>query len=197
MREILENKNPYRVQVKEASIDSETVLVYEQFEMTIPTAQFDQAQKYKLACEACPQQGKNFSCPPYSPTFQEYLGGLKTARVICIRIPQEVFHFLPAEKRYRRCFLKARDLLVKELVDYREKGFRVAGSGACQACTVCAIQEGFENCQKPDQRIYSLESLGTNLIALTKRCFDFELEWNSQDHSADFVCSIGAVFYDF
>lgn len=192
----MKNKTPYRVQVREDYSDSRMPMPYERFETILPIARFDQDQKVKMACESCPNYRRNLSCPPYSPTFQDYLGGFNTARVICIRIPQETFQAISPEKRYFKCFQKGRSLLVKELLEYREKGFRVAGSGACQACPVCAIQEGVENCQKPDQRIYSLESLGTNLIALTKRCFDFELAWNSPECSADFVCSIGAVFSD-
>ena len=48
--------------------------------------------------------------------------------------------------------------------------------------------------QEPKQKIYSLESLGVNLITLTKMCFDFDLEWSANEHAADFICSIGAIF---
>ena len=42
--------------------------------------------------------------------------------------------------------------------------------------------------------IYSLESLGVNLTALTKQGFGFDLEWSTNDQAADFVCSLGAIF---
>lgn len=190
----MRDKNKYRVEVKEHNEGSGLSFVYERYEAIIPSSRFDHQERIKIACEACKQYGKNFSCPPYSPTFQAYLGSSKTARVIAIRIPQAFFKPVSSEERYRACFRQARGLLVKELLVYRKKGYLVAGSGACLACPVCAVEEGLGQCRNPDEMIYSLESLGTNLTALTKICFDFELDWSSDEHAADFVCSIGAVF---
>ena len=107
---------------------------------------------------------------------------------------QEYFRNVTQEKIYRECFRKARSILVEELLSYRKQGCLVAGAGFCLACDVCAVEKGSDNCKKPDKKIYSLESLGVNLIALTKRCFGFDLEWSVNDHAADFVCSLGAIF---
>ena len=50
-------------------------------------------------------------------------------------------------------------------------------------------------CKKPKKRIYSLESLGVNVIKLVKKYFDFDLEWNDNEYIADFVSAVWAVFY--
>lgn len=86
--------------------------------------------------------------------------------------------------------------MVDELLNHREHGYLVAGSGFCLACDVCAVEEGSDKCLKPNKRIYSLESLGVNLTALTQQCFGFELEWSASDHTSDFVCSLGAIFFN-
>ena len=119
---------------------------------------------------------------------------MQTARVICLRIPQDLMEGSSPEERYRKSFKKTKGLLTRELLDYRKKGFLVAGSGACRAWPVCAVEEGEKECRNPDLRIFSLESLGTNLTALTRRCFNFDLEWSSPERAAQFVCAIGAVF---
>lgn len=194
--EISSEKNKFQVMVKEYRDTSGETLFYERYETIIPISSFDHAQEYKIACEACHKFGKNFACPPYSPYLPKYLDTQNYAKVLCIRMPQEYFRDVIQEKIYRECFRKARSILVDELLSYRSQGYLIAGSGFCLACEVCAVEEGFDSCKKPNKKIYSLESLGVNLIALTKRCFEFDLEWSSNDYATDFVCSIGAIFLD-
>ena len=184
----------FQVTVNEYADDTGTTLYYERYETIISVSSFDHAQKNKIACEACHKYGKNFACPPHSPYFPEYLDAQNYAKVLCIRMPQEYFRNEIQEKIYRKCFRKARSILVEELLSYRKQGYLVAGSGFCLACKVCTVEEGFDNCKKPNKKIYSLESLGVNLTALTKRCFGFDFKWSANDHASDFVCSLGAVF---
>ncbi len=167
----------------------------ERFERFFPVSEFDQSNSYKMSCEACDKYGKNLACPPFSPSFSDYTENAETARVICLRLPQEYFIHLVSEERYRTCFRKARSLLVDILLDQRKKGHTIAGSGPCLVCEKCVVERKSRRCRKPDKMIYSLESLGTNLITLVKRCFDIELEWSSDEQYADFVCAVGAVFY--
>jgi predicted metal-binding protein len=192
--EMPSEKNKFQVTVKEYKDASGAILFYERYETIIPISSLDHAKKYKIACEACHKFGKNFACPPYSPYLLEYLDRQNYVRVLCIRMPQEYFRDVTQEKIYRECFRKARSILVDELLNYRKQGYLIAGSGFCLACDLCAVEEGSNHCKKPDKKIYSLESLGVNLTALTKQCFEFELEWSANDHAADFVCSIGAIF---
>lgn len=187
-------KKQLQVAVKEYIKSSGETLWYERYKATIPIPAIDQDKKYRVACEACHKFGKNLACPPYSPVFNEYIGTQTHAGIICIRMPQEYFKHAIQENNYRQCFRTARSILVDELLGYRSRGYLIAGSGFCLACEVCAVEEGLDSCRKPDNRIYSLESLGVNLTALTKLCFHFDLEWSANDASSDFVCSIGAVF---
>jgi predicted metal-binding protein len=192
--EIPAENNNFQVTVKEYQNVSGMTLYYERYEAVIPVSSFDHAKKYKIACEACHKFGKNFACPPHSPYLPEYLNGQSHAKVVCIRMPQEYFIDVIQEKNYRECFRTARGLLVEELVNHRKQGYLIAGSGFCLACDVCAVEEGSDRCKKPNEKIYSLESLGVNLTALTRRCFGFDLEWSANDRLSDFVCSLGAVF---
>lgn len=182
------------VAVREHVNPSGATLHYERYETVIPLSAMDYDRKYKVACEACHNFGKNLACPPYSPNLREHITTETYAKVLCIRMPQEYFRDVIQENMYRQCFRTARGILVEELLQYRRKGYAIAGSGYCLACDVCAVAEGSDICKKPDKKIYSLESLGVNLTQLTKVCFDFDLEWSAHDHAADFVCSIGAIF---
>jgi predicted metal-binding protein len=188
--------NKFEVTVNEYNDTSGTTLYYEQYESIVPVSSFDHAEKYKVACEACRKFGKNFACPPHSPYFFEYLKTQSYAKVLCIRMPQEYFKDVIQEKIYRKCFRTARSILVEKLLSYREQGYLVAGSGFCLACDVCAVEEGADQCSKPNKKVFSLESLGVNLTTLTKSCFGFDLEWSATEQASDFVCSLGAVFFN-
>ncbi len=184
----------YNVTLKETDGINGALLQYEHYQAFLPVAEFNRKKKFKYGCKGCPVHGKNLSCPPYSPGFTQYLGTPAMAKVICIRMPLVSFeHSLP-EERYRLCFRRAKSILEKELYVYRERGFLVAGSGECLACEECVIVRGSDKCRKPEKRIYSLESLGISLTSLVESCFDFELEWSGDGKTAEFICSIGAVF---
>jgi predicted metal-binding protein len=192
--EVQTKKKKFQVTVNEFDNGTGLTLYYERYETIIPISSFDHVQKYKIACEACHKYGKNFACPPHSPNFPEYLAAQSYAKVICVRMPQEYFRNEIQGNKYRKCFRQARSILVEELLSYRKQGFLVAGSGFCLACDVCAVEEGADKCNKPNKKIYSLESLGVNLTTLTKSCFGFDLEWSVNDQESDFVCALGAIF---
>jgi len=169
----------------------------ERFENTLQVSEIDCSEKYKVGCEPCKKYGKNLACPPYSPTLLEYAKDCRNAKIICFRIPLEQFPQIITEERYRTAFRKVRGLLTDELLRYRKKGNIVAGSGTCLVCEQCAIELGDTKCKHPSKRIYSLESLGVNVVSLTEKAFSFKLEWSGYDSAADFVSAIGAVFYKY
>jgi len=184
----------YHVEVKEWRDESGNPLYFEQYEIIVPASAFEYSDSNKTACKACEKYGKNLGCPPYSPGFQEYAGSQKNAKVISIRMPQEYFNQVIQENIYWESCKKAEGILLEELLRYREKGYLIAGAGPCPSCDTCAIEKGYKMCLNPDNRIYSLESLGVSISALIKRCFNFDLDWTAKGQTANFVCSTGAVF---
>ncbi len=166
----------------------------ERLENTVRVSEID-CYQHKVGCEACKKYGMNLACPPYSPYFPEYVKGMRTAKVICFRIPLEQFLQISMEERYSTAFKIVRGLLTAELLRYRKRGNLVAGSGTCFVCEQCAIELGNIKCKHPSKRIYSLESLGVNVVSLTEKAFNIRLEWSGCDSAADFVSAVGAVFY--
>jgi predicted metal-binding protein len=181
--------------VCEAVESSGEVFYYERYEAVVPLSAIDHHSKYKAACKACDQHGINLACPPFSPTFPHHTEGTESARVICLRLPLEYFSGELLQDSYRLCFQKVRGFLVDELSTSRKAGYTIAGAGHCVACERCAAEEGLSECSKPHERIFSLESLGVNLMELAKRSFGINLEWSSESHTAHFVCAMGAVFF--
>lgn len=166
----------------------------ERLENTVRVSEIDY-DEHKVGCEACKKYGMNLACPPYSPYFPEYVKDMRTAKVICFRIPLEQFSQISTEERYSAAFRIVRGLLTAELLRYRKRGNLVAGSGTCLVCEQCAIESGNTRCKHPSKRIFSLESLGVSVVSLTEKAFNFTLEWSGCDTIADFVSAVGAVFY--
>lgn len=166
-------------------------IILERHEVRFPLTGFEYDGKYKMLCQGCPSYGKNLSCPPHSPTLLHHVEGCKTARVVCLRVSLE--HFAGPEG-YREGYRVARKLLEKELLHGRKKGFIAAGAGPCRACDRCSLEQGENDCRKPEKRIYSLESLGVNVEALVKACFDFDLEWSGGKKGDGWICAVGALF---
>lgn len=169
-------------------------MAYERYRRTMPLSAFEHGDRFKDLCEGCPKHGKNLSCPPHSPSFLDHVGQAREARVVCIRLSQEYFSDLPARDQYHACFRQASLILLAELRSYREEGFPVGGSGPCLACERCALEEGSGTCKNPDERTYSLESLGANVVGLLKTTFDMELEWNTAEKNSPYICAVGAAF---
>lgn len=95
---------------------------------------------------------------------------------------------------YHAAFTIMRSLLVGELMEKRGAGYTIAGSGACLVCGPCAGESGATECRFPDKRIYSLESMGVNVVSLTEKAFGIKLEWSDDTHTASHVSTIGAMF---
>ena len=169
-------------------------ITYERYCTTMPLAAFEYGDRFKALCEGCPRQGKNLSCPPHSPRLTDHIGGAGEAVVVCIRLPQEHFSQLPPQDRYHACFRQASRLLVAELLRYRREGRPIAGSGPCLGCERCSLEEGSEICRNPEERTYSLESLGVNVVGLLKNSFDIELEWNTAEKNSEYISAVGAAF---
>lgn len=167
---------------------------YERHEAIIAVSEMDFNMKNKDNCLNCPEYGKNFSCPPFSPGFNEFIGNLKRAKVICLRTPLHLFDHLPEEKRARTAYDKMSLILTDILIKERNKGHLIAGAGACKACLECPLEKETGLCIKPEEQIFSLESLGINISSLMKRCFQIKLEWSESHHAARHICAVGATF---
>ncbi len=167
----------------------------ERHEQLIPVAQIEHAQRFQDYCRACPHYDKNFSCPPNTPDFTSYVGQARTARVICLRIPLSSAEAANVELQMK-IVRDAGKSLGEELRTYLKQGHKVAGAGFCQACPTFAAENGKSICNKPAERIFSLEAMGVDVNALLKASFGFGLEWNKGTDRANYLCVVGAVFYD-
>lgn len=165
----------------------------ERLENRLDVSAFEYDRRIKKNCKECKNHTVNLSCPPHSPYFPDYVENLKEATVISFRVPLANFA-APVREAYHAAFTVVRSLLVGELLEGRETGYIVAGSGACLVCNSCAGESGTAECRFPVKRIYSLESMGVNVVSLSEKAFNIKLEWSDDTRAARYVSAIGAVF---
>lgn len=166
--------------------DNGDELPYEYHEGVVGIADVVHGESYKVGCSTCPRRGLNLACPPRSPSFAEYAAGAASLRVLSVRMP------VVGPGDVQKQSSHARELLMDELLQHRARGRRVMGAGPCRACAKCAALEGATRCPRPEELIYSLESLGVNVVALTESALSLTLDWNDMH----FVCAVGAVLVD-
>ena len=186
--------NKIKAEVIKIRDDGGVSLYVERLENQLCVSEMEFSQRIKKNCESCQRYGKNFACPPYSPYFPEYVKGTDTAKIICYRSPLEQFKSVIIEDSYHAAFKKVSSLLSGELLDSRKSGQIIAGSGACPSCERCAIELGKSQCNNPERQIYSLESLGVNVVSLSEKELGIKLEWSQEGHKAGYVSALGAVF---
>jgi len=173
------------------------MMFYNLYETTVKVSDFEHSVQGKNLCEGCREYKRNFTCPPYSPRFHEYIRGAKQAKVICVEISAGRVIRKSGRVSYGVCFGIARSILVRELFRYRYRVKKsiIAGAGACTICTRCAASKGEKRCGDLRKMLYSLESLGVSVSALVRKCFDIDLKWHADERFPDSICAVGAVFF--
>lgn len=143
--------------------------------------------KFLACCQACPDFGKKWSCPPYDFNVMDYWNKFKYLYVIGTRIiiPKEetmcihsketisVFlkHDLGSEKK------KLSDVMHR--LEDQYPGSKSLAAGNCDYCKECLRLKG-KPCCKPDQMRYSIESLGGDVGRTTKDLLGWELKWMTE-----------------
>lgn len=173
-----------------------SLYLIERFERLVSVDKLEYRRENKISCEACPRYAKgNLACPPYSPYFPDYIKGSDRALVICYRVYMDQVRETPGEPKYRTAHMLVRGLLFEELYNYRKQGYIIAGAGPCLACGKCVAETGGDVCRDPARLIYSLESLGINLISLSENVLGLRLQWGGGELEAEHVAAMGAAFY--
>lgn len=178
------------------TVEPEGDPAFERYEAQVPVSRFLYSHEIKRACEGCPNLGYTLSCPPESPYFPDYVSRAAAATVISFRAEIDHFEGETTEAKYHTGFRAACRLIVEELLAHRAEGRKVLGSGPCRECETCVGAHGGTDCKQPDRMIYSLESLGVNVMELAQTAFGFELDWLQDEAGPGAVSAVGAIFYD-
>lgn len=182
----------WTVEIFQAALPDGSTIPGERYQGYLPVSEILSSDIVRGACETCWRYGRNFACPPHSPVFPEWVEGRRDAQVVYLRLPTESFEGETPFARAKGCSQRTQKLLYSELLALHKTGLKVAGAGPCRACEVCAVERGDGECYTPGHRIFSLESMGVNVVDMVKKVFGFDLDWEGETSSM--AGAVGAIF---
>ena len=145
---------------------------------------YQDKERFLAFCRECENYGKLWSCPPYDFGVAEYLKAYKKVHLIgtkiyfCDSLREESMKesSMPQvpEEILARTKAEVDEVLLQ--MEREEEGVKMLSSGGCRLCGSCMRGSGQPCCKKESMR-YSLESLGCDVVRLSKDKLGLELQW--------------------
>ena len=142
-------------------------------------------EKFAGACEACPDYGKVWSCPPglmpagelFAPFERVHLIGMK---VVYRKETREAADSPEKTDRLRAAtYGKAKRVLLESLLELEKSipGSWSLAAGRCELCERCTRLDGLP-CRTPERLRYSFSGFGFDLTRIANEVLGLELLWD-------------------
>ncbi len=131
----------------------------------------------QLCMQGCPNYNKKWSCPPFSPVYDDFTKGKKKLFLFYLHINMLQFSYI--KNNYLK--IKAANMMLKARADKflcqiaSEYGGYIS-TGSCRLCKPCKCKSGLP-CAHPNRMTFSFESLGIDVGQLVNAYFDRPLLW--------------------
>ena len=180
----------YTVTSKEASIAADEFI-----------ARYRDVERIATFCRQCPGYGKSWACPPYDFDPCTVSDGFKTViltgtviefdeptRAACKDSEQASAVGRQAMEEVLKTLLPRLYNMERETPGSRCFTFR------CSLCPEgCTRPEG-KPCRHPDLMRHSLESVGFDIVAMTRELLGFDLEWSTDGSLPKHLTLVTALF---
>lgn len=145
----------------------------------------------------CQNFGKKWSCPPFSPQYEEFIRNYKYIKVILLKAELTQFSYIKND--YLK--IKAANTILKSRIDktlryYKSSDINYISTGSCRLCKKCKRKDNLP-CAHPELMSYSFESLGINVCRLTEDLFDTELLWYSKNNLPQYTCVVAGLLSNY
>ena len=178
----------YYTQKFEAEIDVETLL-----------NDYIDLEQYENSCKNCPNYGALYSCPPYDFDKLELLRKYKKLRIIGLQI---LFDKKLTSKVYSESEISTvnRNIINPErnsfdadllLEEKRSNGLALY-SGSCNLCQICKRKTN-EPCEHPNKMRYSIESLGGDVVGLSRDYLGVNILWAGKGKLPEYFLFVGGI----
>lgn len=134
-------------------------------------------------CKECPRYNQSWACPSGTPTIFAYGNRFEHATILVFRVdyPEELVVSSMDRKELlaeREKFYDARRRMIQlTLLEAEKKAPGTLSVSTCLLCPTCARAEG-KPCRDPEDRRYSMTSLGLDFTKLLTDLFDIKLNWS-------------------
>ena len=146
-------------------------------------------ERFLACCSECRGYGKTWACPPYDfdpmELWMSYDSLLLYAKKVIL--PEEE----TAKERtheelaaaYRELLEPVKRELLDELYEMERKhpGSMALSAGGCDVCESCTRPDGLP-CRAPDNKRYSVESIGGNVLKSIEEIWGEEILWAQDGH---------------
>ena len=182
----------YTTEIKEARVDVADFL-----------KDYVDVEKFLGFCKQCENYNVRWACPPYDFAPLAFWQGFRQLKIVGVKI---LFDPGTAGKQvdHDDCVALFQEVLQKEAKQlYKElrkeekavPGATLLYAGCCHLCgdKVCDRNQG--PCRHPQNRRYSLESLGGDVAGIAKDFLGFDLLWIENGKMPAYLCLVGGILY--
>lgn len=137
---------------------------------------FDPRVLLKCRQNLCTHYGKNFMCPPYAPSSQDFRQGAVRFK-LALLIQQEIEADLELTgQEGEREFKKVSLAIHRTLLTLEKRAFNLGfvfslalGGGHCRLCETCGAKRKEEACPRPEEARSSMEAVGIDVFATCEK----------------------------
>ncbi len=156
---------------------------------------------FRTACQACPNYGKVWSCPPYDFDVEAFWKQFSTLQLLASKITfsEELLErtYTPEEQKVllSTVLQPEKIQLSREMLEREQEypGSVSLSAGSCSTCeNGCSKPLGLP-CRNPDTMRHSIESLGGNVGLTVDKLMGIKLEWMEKGrlpHHFVLVCGL-------
>lgn len=165
----------YTVSSKQVTIDAESFV-----------SRYRDVERIREFCLQCPSYGKVWSCPPFDVDARTLSDGFKSVTVTgtTIEFDEMTRAACKTAEQSSATGREAMEQVWKSLLpDLYEQERKTSGSRCftfrCSFCSEGCTRPLGKPCRHPDWMRHSLESVGFDVVAITRDLLGIELEWSS------------------
>lgn len=155
---------------------------------TLPVAQwlerYWRPDRFASLCEACPDHGRVWSCPPGLVSAKEIMAPFSRVHIIGLKVVYRDETRAAAssaekvEQLRQATYGKAKRVLLESLLELEKAlpGSWSLAAGRCELCRRCTRMDGLP-CRAPERLRYSLSGFGFDLSDMARQLLDMPLLW--------------------
>lgn len=149
--------------------------------------QYCHPERFAGACEACPDYGRVWSCPPGLRSAEEIFAPFSRVHIIGVKVvyrEETRAAATTAEKADRlraATYGKVKRVLLESLLELEKSlpGSWSIAAGRCELCQRCTRMDGLP-CRMPERVRYSFSGFGFDLMRMAEEVLGMELLWSAE-----------------
>lgn len=149
--------------------------------------EYCEPDKFAGSCEACPDYGKVWSCPPGFPNVKKIFAPFSRVHIIGMKVVYKNETRAAAttpEKTDRlraATYGKAKRIFLESLLEVEKSvpGSWVLAAGRCELCERCGRIDGLP-CRMPERMRYSITGFDFDLVRIAHDLLKEELLWSPE-----------------